>query len=253
MAVVNPEIDVHLENFDGPLDLLMFLIRKNSVDIYDIPIASVTKEYLLYLDKMRELDLDIAGDFLVMAATLTQIKARMLLPQPGPEDGGDSGPDPRAALISMLEEYQRYKEASKDLAFRFDMNKDIFYRSSPVFSGEDIVVRSDLSALIEAFRTAFSKAEGARTINGDLFPIASRILKIKKIMETREGISVSELFASETHKLGVITCFMAVLELVKQGFLSVSQEENLGEISLRRAARRKDEKVPAGDTALFAL
>ena len=116
------ELDIHIEVFEGPLDLLMHLIRKNNLDIYDIPISQITKEYLSYLEVMKTLNLEVAGEFLVMATTLMQIKAKMLLPareMPG-EEG--AGPDPRGALASMLEEYQRYKEAG-DRLFEYNMRQ----------------------------------------------------------------------------------------------------------------------------------
>src|SRR6266850_2496253 len=121
-----PGNDVRLENFEGPLDLLLFLIRKNDLDIYDIPIADITQEYLSYLDLIKELDLEMAGDFLVMASTLMQIKAQMLLPSPEGEES--EGPDPREELINKLLEYQRYKEAASMLSTYNEKAKDVYYR-----------------------------------------------------------------------------------------------------------------------------
>src|SRR5205823_4610795 len=116
--------DVRLENFEGPLDLLLFLIRKEDLDIYDIPIAKITQEYLSYLDLIKELNLETAGEFLVMAATLMQIKSQMLLPSPEGETA--EGPDPRAELINKLLEYQRYKEAASVLTVYNEKAKDIY-------------------------------------------------------------------------------------------------------------------------------
>src|ERR1700704_4551384 len=115
--------DVRLENFAGPLDLLLFLIRKSDLDIYDIPIAEITQEYLSYLDVIKELNLETAGEFLVMASTLMQIKAQMLLPSP--EGEASEGPDPREELISKLLEYQRYKEAASMLTLFNEKAKDV--------------------------------------------------------------------------------------------------------------------------------
>ena len=178
-------IDIHLENFEGPLDLLMHLIRKNNLDIYDIPISNITSEYLQYLDVMKSLNLEVAGEFLVMAATLMQIKAKMLLPAPEQPEG-EGGPDPRGALVSMLEEYQRYKEASKDMNSRFARFKDSFYRGSPVFSSEEKYLDLDFYALMDAVKRAFEKAEPSREVEADQFPIESRVAKIEKMMEGRE-------------------------------------------------------------------
>ncbi|OIO03906.1 MAG: segregation/condensation protein A [Elusimicrobia bacterium CG_4_10_14_0_2_um_filter_56_8] len=224
-------IDIHLENFEGPLDLLMHLIKKNNLDIYDIPISQITSEYLQYLEVMKSLNLEVAGEFLVMAATLMQVKAKMLLPAPERPEG-ESGPDPRGALVSMLEEYQRYKEASKEMNWRFARFKDAFYRGSPVFSSEEKFLDLDFSALMDAVKRAFERAEPSRGVQGEPFPIGSRVAKIEKMLEGREWLLLDDVFASETKRLGVITCFMALLELVKQRKIMVSQDEAYTEVRI---------------------
>lgn len=224
-------IDIHLENFEGPLDLLMHLIKKNNLDIYDIPISQITAEYLQYLEVMKSLNLDVAGDFLVMAATLMQIKAKMLLPAPEVADG-ENGPDPRGALVSMLEEYQRYKEASKEMNTRFSKFKDAFYRGSPVFTSEEKYLDLDFYALMDAVKRAFERAEPSREVEADQFPIESRVAKIEKMLEGRDWLILDEIFASEKKRLGVITCFMALLELIKQHKIVVSQDEAYSEVRI---------------------
>lgn len=224
-------IDIHLENFEGPLDLLMHLIKKNNLDIYDIPISQITAEYLQYLEVMKSLNLDVAGEFLVMAATLMQVKAKMLLPAPEQPEG-EGGPDPRGALVSMLEEYQRYKEASRDMNDRFGRFKDAFYRGSPVFSSEEKYLDLDFYALMDAVKRAFARAEPSREVEADQFPIASRVEKIQKMLEGREWMLLDDVFADETKRLGVITCFMALLELVKQRKILVSQDDAYTEVRI---------------------
>ncbi len=233
-------IDIHLENFEGPLDLLMHLIKKNNLDIYDIPISQITSEYLQYLDVMKSLNLEVAGDFLVMAATLMQIKAKMLLPAPEQLEG-EGGPDPRGALVSMLEEYQRYKEASKEMNGRFAKFKDAFYRGSPVFSSEEKYLDLDYFALMDAVQRAFKRAEPSKEIEADQFPIESRIARIQEMLEGKEWLLLDDIFAAETKRLGVITCFMALLELVKQRKILVSQDEAYTEVRIYPA--------PAGPAA----
>lgn len=227
------KVDVHLENFEGPLDLLMHLIRKSNLDIYDIPIAQITEEYLQYLDLIEKLNLDTAGEFLVMAATLMQIKARMLLPSPETEN--EEGPDPRATLVSMLEEYQRYKSAARYMSLRFEQNRDFFYRESPVFSSEDKLLNVDLAALLDAVKKAFAKAAPSHELEGDKYPIETRIAKIQAMLKNRKTLSLDEVFATETHKLGIITCFLALLELAKQGLVVFTQKEHCGTIYLHAA------------------
>ena len=239
-----PAIDIHLENFEGPLDLLMHLIRKNNLDIYDIPISQITSEYLEYLDVMKSLNLEVAGDFLVMAATLMQIKAKMLLPAPEQLEG-ENGPDPRGALVSMLEEYQRYKEASKDMNGRFAKFKDAFYRGSPVFSSEEKYLDLDYFALLDAVQRAFKRAEPSKEVEADKFPIESRIARIQEMMEGKEWLLLDDIFAGETKRLGVITCFMALLELVKQRKILVSQDEAYTEVRIYPAPPDTLGHVPA--------
>jgi segregation and condensation protein A len=241
-------IDIHLENFEGPLDLLMHLIRKNNLDIYDIPISKITAEYLQYLDLMQNLNLEVAGEFLVMASTLMQIKAKMLLPAPEQPEG-ENGPDPRGALVSMLEEYQRYKEASKDMNGRFNKYKDAFYRGSPVFSSEEKYLDLDFYALMDAVKKAFHRAEPTREVEADQFPIESRVEKIQKMLEGREWLLLDDIFMSEKKRLGVITCFMALLELVKQRKIIVSQDEAYQEVRVYPAPAQAPVQEPGAEQA----
>ena len=243
------KIDIHLENFEGPLDLLMHLIRKSNLDIYDIPIAQITAEYLQYLELMQKLNLDTAGEFLVMAATLMQIKAKMLLPSPE-TDNGEEGPDPRASLVSMLEEYQRYKAAAKYMSTRFDQNKDFFYRGSPVFSSEEKMLNADLSALIEAAKKAFDKPITSHEVEGDKYPIETRIAKIQSMLKGRDWLILDDVFATETCRLGIIACFMALLELAKQGIILFSQDEPCGQVRLYPAPDFSSGMLPGIDISM---
>lgn len=237
------KIDIHLENFEGPLDLLMHLIKKSNLDIYDIPIAQITTEYLEYLEIIKSLNLDVAGEFLVMAATLMQIKAKMLLPSQEKADG-ENGPDPRGQLVSMLEDYQRYKAASKVIGDRFTQYKDTFYRGSPVFSNDDKYLKLDLSTLLDCVQRAFNKASPTKEMQRDMFPLESRIEKIKKLIEGKEWLILDDVFATETQRLGVITCFIAVLELVKQHFIIVAQDVSCGEVRIYHMPKPHETLLP---------
>jgi len=225
-------LDVHLDVFEGPLDLLMYLIKKNNLDIYDIPISKITEEYLAYLDVMKELNLEVAGEFLVMASTLMQIKAKMLLPKSPQEEGDEEGKDPRSQLVSMLEEHQKYMEAAKLLNERFNKFKDVFYRGSPVFTSEDKFLDVEFMALIDAVKRAFEKLPEKEEIEADNFPIETRIEKILVLLKNREWVLIDDIFAGETKKLGIITCFLALLELVKQRNIIVVQDEPLAEVRI---------------------
>lgn len=223
-------IDIHLEIFEGPLDLLLYLIKKNNLDISDIPIAQITEEYLKYLDVMKELDLEIAGDFLVMASTLMQIKIKMLMPKS--ETELEESQDPRRELTEMLKEYEKYKGVAKMLSDRYSKFKDIFYRGSPVFSSEDKHLEVDMRFLLEAVKRAFERIGTTVEIEGEDVPIESRIEKILKILSERRYVILDEIFMDETTRRGVVTSFLAMLELVRMNRIRVVQEEIFGEVKL---------------------
>ena len=223
-------IDVHTEIFEGPLDLLLYLIKKDNLDIYDIPIAQITHEYLAYLDIIKELNLDTAGEFLLMAATLMQIKVKMLLPSQAEVDQ-DQGPDPRVELAAKLSEYEKYKAAALVLDSKYDQYKDIFYRGSPKFAESDKVLNLELFDLLEAVKRAFETIEeDGSTLSGELFPIETRMEKIITLLTEREWILLDDVFKGEKKRMGVITCFMALLELIKQRKIFARQDNQFGEI-----------------------
>lgn len=223
-------LDIHLEIFEGPLDLLLYLIKKNNLDIYNIPISEITRQYLEYLDIMKQLDLDIAGDFLVMASTLMQIKIKMLMPKSENEE--EEGNDPRKELVDMLKEYQKYKAVANMLSERYNKFKDVFYRGSPIFNPEDKHLEVDIKLLIEAVKRAFERVGSKTEIEGEDVPIESRIEKILNILSKRNHITLDELFVDETTKRGVVTTFLAMLELIKLGKIRVVQNEVFGEVLL---------------------
>ncbi|HOX23693.1 MAG TPA: segregation/condensation protein A [Elusimicrobiales bacterium] len=225
-------IDVHTEVFEGPLDLLLYLIKKDNLDIYDIPIAQITQEYLAYLDVMKELNLDTAGEFLLMAATLMQIKVRMLLPSQAEADQ-DQGPDPRTELAAKLAEYEKYKAAALILDTKYDEHKDIFYRGSPKFAESEKILNLDMFDLLAAVKRAFDTLEDdGRTLSGELFPIETRMEKIVSLLGEREWILLDDVFKGEKKRLGIITCFMALLELIKQRKIFARQDSQFGEIRI---------------------
>lgn len=223
--------EVHLENFEGPIDLLLFLIKKDDLDIYDIPIAKITEEYLATLELMRELNLEVAGDFLVLAATLMQIKARALLPSP--PDAEEGGPDPRAELIEKLLEYQKFKGVAADLGARAESFKDVFYRGAPVFSDEEKSLDLSLFDLLAAVREALTHAEfETATLEGETFPIEEKMEKILFLLERSPHITLREIFADERFRRAILACFLAMLELIKAGKISARQVEICGEIRI---------------------
>lgn len=238
-------ITVHIDVFEGPMDLLLYLIRKNNLDIYDIPIAQITKEYLAYIEVMKDLNLEVAGEFLVMASTLMQIKAKTLLPSQVEADGSE-GPDPASELISKIQEYQRYKAVCQILDKRYDEFKDVFYRGSPVFPDSDKVLSVDLFELISCVRKALEQTEekAEANVQAELFPIETRMEKILNMLSQKYWIRLEDIFAGETKRRGVITCFMAMLELMKQRRVLARQDSNFQEI---RIYLRPEPKTPDAD------
>lgn len=221
-------MEIHLEIFEGPLDLLLYLVKKNNLDICDIPIAQITQEYLRYLDLMKELDLEVAGDFLVMAATLMQIKIKMLLPRSQEKEEED----PRKELTEMLKEYEKYKAVANILSERYAKFKDIFYRGSPIFSPEDKHLEVDLKLLVDAVKRAFERIGTRVEIEGEDIPIESRIELIINLLSTRKYVVLDEIFMNEKSIRGLITSFLAVLELVRMNKIYVVQDEAFGEVKL---------------------
>jgi len=221
---------VHLEMFEGPLDLLLYLIKRDDLDIHNIPIAHITAEYLACLDLMKELNLDLAGEFLVMAATLMGIKSRALLPAPpGAEE--ETGPDPTAELKAKLIEYQKFKAAAKFLEDRAERFQDVFYRGVPHFDESQKTLDLSLFDLLGSLRQILDRAQTeTREVAGEEFPIEEKLAKIMFLLESRPCVSWEDIFVDERKRRGILACFLALLELVKMQKVFARQEGNLGPI-----------------------
>jgi segregation and condensation protein A len=234
MVIVDP-YTVKLEFFEGPLDLLLHLIRRNQVDIYDIPIATITDQYLDYLNMMRSLNLDVAGEFLLMAATLLQIKSKTLLPLP-PEEEVEEGEDPRAELVNRLLEYQKYKEAAARLHERDMLDRNIFVQGDQAEGSEERgLVEVGVFELIEALRDVFNRAsiEAAYDITLDRITIEERIAQILEAVNLeRSGLLFSSLFSGVSSKEEIILTFLALLELIKMRMIKVYQRTPFGPIEI---------------------
>jgi segregation and condensation protein A len=249
---------VKLDTFEGPLDLLLHLIRKNELDIYDIPIALITKQYLEYLSFLKELNLEVAGDFLVMASTLLQIKSRMLLPNPEPEEGeGEQEEDPRAELVRRLLDYQRYKEAGQHLGERELLGREVFARRItdpdllPV-APEEGPLELDLFELAEAFRSLLARVPTARVhevIGFESVSIADAINEILSLLQEREMLAFDELFSLDDSRERLIVNFLALLELCRLKMSKVLQNTDCGIIYIYPAvAIETADGVRGGDT-----
>lgn len=232
---------IELEIFEGPLDLLFYLIKKEEVDIYDIPIAKITDQYLEYLEVMKMLDLNIAGEFIVMAATLMHIKSKMLLPQEEVEQEEEEEIDPRAELVQRLVEYKKFKEAAKRLEEMELQQKNIFVRSSNLEQykprdGEGVYFEASLFDLLTAFSKVLKEIpkEVIQEIIKDEFTIEDKIHQLFHLLREKEAISISSLFASSRKKQEIIAIFLAILELIRLKEIVVIQGKLFGEIEIRR-------------------
>lgn len=235
-------INVHINVFEGPMDLLLHLIKKDNLDICDINIAEITKQYLDYLNVMKELNLEVAGEFLVMASTLMQIKAKTLLPSQAPTTE-DEGPNPAKELIAKLVEYQKYKEASKYLNQKLEENKDKFYRSAPIFDDGEKVINLQMFDLLSAVKRAFERLDERKRIEllkVEEFPIEVKMQKVVDMLQARTWVLLDDIFVGETKKRGIITCFMALLELMKIKKLIARQDEKEGQIRIYLNPENKD-------------
>ncbi|MFB3854193.1 MAG: ScpA family protein [Vicinamibacterales bacterium] len=231
---------VHLQAYEGPLDLLIHLIKKNEVNIYDIPIALITREYLEYLELMRELDLDVAGDFLLMAATLIHIKSRMLLPRPDPTQE-DPEEDPRQVLVQRLLEHQRYKAAA-GLLHECETLREAQWvrpdeRIQPI-AGEDYEpeLEVDLFSLLTAFRDVLERARSRPKVPlpAEQVPIETRIEQILAKLSVTEACGFEDLFDEAAGVADVIVTFLALLEMIRLRMVRIFQAGARGPIRVYR-------------------
>lgn len=228
---------VKLEVFEGPLDLLLYLIKKDEIDIYDIPIARITEQYLEYLRMMEQLDIAVAGDFLVIASTLIYIKSKMLLPpEPKLEGEEDLNEDPRAELVERLLEYQKFKSAANMLYSRIEIESACYTRGAIETDTSNPEISATVFDLLRVFREILKRAETAfeLEIHRDEITMAEKLAQINTLLTERDEVNVRELFEIAHSKRELILTFLAFLELVKEMKISLVQRELFGEIYARR-------------------
>ncbi len=234
------QYQVKLDIFEGPLDLLLYLIKKNEVDIYDIPIALITAQYLEYLDLMKELNLDIAGEFLVMASTLIKIKSQTLLPPAEGIGEGEEAADPRAELMEHLLEYERYKDAAQQLVTRELLEKDIFTRLQIDGPGEEkgdeeVLIEASLFDLVDALRRVIQRKDLPENFMGvavDKITVRDKIVSILQQLKEVPQLVFQSLFDPLVTKYEIVVAFLAVLELIRLRAIRVFQVQPYGEIRI---------------------
>lgn len=235
-----------LPNFEGPFDLLLYFIKRDELNIYDIPISRISEEFLNYIKIMQHFDLELAGEFILMASTLMYIKAQMLLPRPKNEEGNEIE-DPRTGLVRKLLEYKLFKDASEDLSTLAESNKYVFYRN--IFEADRNLIESTASYknaslfdLINAFRVALNKVEPVipqHIVELENITVEEKAEMIIMVLTSKKRISFFEL-TSSINRAHIIVTFLAILELMKYQKIWISQDENFTDIIIMNRNELKE-------------
>jgi segregation and condensation protein A len=233
-------LQVFLEAFEGPLDLLLYLIRRQNLDILDIPIAEITRQYMSYIDVMRGMQLELAGEYLVMAATLAEIKSRMLLPRPAAEGAEEA--DPRAELVRRLQEYERFKRAAMDIEELHRVDRDTFPASAELIDRRVVRLQPNvtLQEMLVALKDVMTRAEmfAHHHISRERLSVRQRMSEVLGAMRTRAFVEFVTLFRPEEGRMGVTITFVAILELLREGLVEIVQSEPYAPIHVRAGAPR---------------
>jgi segregation and condensation protein A len=231
-------LEVILDAFEGPLDLLLYLIRRQNLDILDIPVAEITRQYMGYIDLMRELKLELAAEYLVMAAILAEIKSRLLLPRPATVEGTED--DPRAELVRRLQEYERFRQAAEDLDRlpRLDRDTTTAHAHVPDRHVIRIPPAVDLRELLLALRDVMLRAElyGHHTVAKQTLSVRQRMGEVLNALSDQAFHPFESLFAAEEGRLGIVVTFLAILELAREQLLEIVQAEPLAPIHVKSLA-----------------
>lgn len=236
-----PGYTIKLPAFEGPLDLLLHLIREHKLDIYDIPISEVTDQYIHYLSLMESLDLNIAGEFFVMAATLLEIKSRLLLPVTPGDDESEDGADPRVELIEKLLEYERFKNAAESLKNIEDERRQVYWRITDDLENYDAPViplnlqaMDLLFALQQMLEEVGEGTEEVTSIERQKITLRMKMGEIwRKVKSSDDGVGFRDLFTGPRTKFEIVLTFLALLELLRLRKIRVKQQKALGEINIR--------------------
>jgi len=231
-------LQVFLEAFEGPLDLLLYLIRRQNIDILDIPIAEITKQYVQYIEVMKEMQLELAGEYLLMAAMLAEIKSRMLLPRPATEEEEEE--DPRAELVRRLQEYERFKKAAEDIGELPRLERDVFIATADAPDRKVTTKLPDVTMkeLLLAFHDVLKRAEMFSNLHMQREPLSvrQRMSEILSRIKASEFTGFASLFDPEEGRMGVAVTFIAILELLRESVIEVVQAEQYAPLHVRAAS-----------------
>ena len=234
-------LQVFLEAFEGPLDLLLYLIRRQNLDILDIPLAEITRQYMQYIEVMRELQLELAGEYMLMAATLAEIKSRMLLPRP--QSDGAEEDDPRAELVRRLQEYERFKRAAEDMEELSRVDRDTFPASAEVVERRvvKLLPAVTMQEMLVALKDVMSRAEmfAHHHVQRERLSVRQRMSDILSALRTQSFVEFAQLFRAEEGRMGVTVTFSAILELLREGLIEIVQAEQFAPIHVRAGAPRR--------------
>ena len=248
-------LQVFLEAFEGPLDLLLYLIRRQNIDILDIPIAEITKQYVQYIELMKEMQLELAGEYLVMAAMLAEIKSRMLLPRAETEEEDEE--DPRAELVRRLQEYERFKKAAQDIEDLPRLERDVFpaVAEAPERKVVEQLPDITLKELLLAFHDVLKRAEMYSNLHVTREPLSVRQRMSEVLSRVKAGTftGFADLFDPEEGRLGVAVTFLALLELLRESLIEVVQASEFAPLHVRAASTvrlvTEDDPPPAADSS----
>jgi segregation and condensation protein A len=233
-------LQVFLEAFEGPLDLLLYLIRRQNLDILDIPIAEITKQYMTYIDVMQGMQLELAGEYLLMAATLAEIKSRMLLPRPQGEVAEEG--DPRAELVRRLQEYERFKRAAIEIEELPRVDRDTFQGSADLVDRRVVKMLPNvtLQEMLVSLKDVMSRAEmfAHHRVSRERLSVRSRMSDVLSTMRSQSFVEFVQLFRPEEGRMGVTVTFIAILELLREGLIEIVQAEAFAPIHVRAGAPR---------------
>jgi len=229
-------LEVFLEAFEGPLDMLLYLIRRQNLDILDIPIAEITRQYMRYIELMQVLQLELAGEYLLMAATLAEVKSRMLLPRPPTEDASEES-DPRAELVRRLQEYERFKRAAEGIDRMQRLDRDTWVASAELVDRKVVRIppQVSLQEMLLAFQEVLSRSDmfAHHHVQREPLSVRQRMTDVMAALTTTAFVDFVRLFSAEEGRRGVTVTFVAILELLREGLIEIVQPEAYGPLHVR--------------------
>ncbi|HUG99717.1 MAG TPA: ScpA family protein [Gammaproteobacteria bacterium] len=239
-------LEVILDAFEGPLDLLLYMIKRQNIDILNIPIAKITHQYMQYIEVMQELQLELASEYLVMAAMLAEIKSRMLLPRPASPD--EDGEDPRAELVRRLQEYERFRHAAQDIDTLPRLERDVFQADAEMCERKVVEILPDvtLRELLLSFQQVLARADmfAHHHIQREPLSVRQRMSEVLDRIQHGNFAEFTSLFDPEEGRMGIVVTFLAILELMREALLDVVQAEAFAPIHVKA---RNTERAPSAD------